>query len=320
LIALAIAFFAIRARRTPQESQSGYQWILQTDVVDLPSRVLHASVVSVKQIIIASFILSLTGCGGGGGGGSDSATTSTPNPSPSTPPPVISYEISQPLVDNSRDQSLLVLLMGNSHARSVRSILQTLIGVGQPNKNVIVQNAPSGGFLAERVGDGVSEQSLESRAWTHVVLQAQKYSSSGTVDYPTTAAGYWIRGSKSVGATAILFPEHPRRGNTAEGQTVYNLHYGIAQNENACVAPVGPVWDEALFRDPNLVLHAKDGNHASATGNFLTALVLYQIITGQLADAIPDITETGIDSDTQQLLRDTVTSVLFLYRPCNYEH
>ena len=270
-----------------------------------------------KQIIVASILLSLTACGGGGG--SDSAATDEQNPPPSTPSPIVSYGISQPLVDNSRDQSLIVLLMGNSHARGVQSILQTLIGVGQPNKNVIVQNAPGGGFLADRVGDGVSEQSLESTAWTHVVLQAQKYSSSGTVDYPTTAAKYWIRGSKSVAATAILFPEHPRRGNTTEGQTVYNLHYGIAQNENACVAPVGPVWDEALLRYPNLVLHAKDGNHASATGNFLTALVLYQIITGQLADTIPDITEAGIDSDIQQLLRDTVTSVLFLYRPCNYE-
>ena len=269
-----------------------------------------------KQIIIASLILSLTGCGGGGGGGGGD---SKPNPSPSTASPAISYEISQPLVDNSGDQSLAVLLMGNSHAGGVKSILQTLIAIGQPNKNVIVQNASGRGFLAERVGDGVSEQSLESRAWTHVILQAQKYSSSGAVDYPTTAAEYWIRGSKSVGATAILFPEHPRRGNTTEGQTVYNLHYGIAQNENACVAPVGPVWDEALLRDPNLVLHAEDGNHASATGNFLTALVLYQIITGQLADAIPDITETGIDLDTQQLLRGTVTSVLYLYRPCNYE-
>jgi hypothetical protein len=272
------------------------------------------SVVAMKRIIFASLLLSLTGCGGGGSGGSDSATRESSS-SPSTPSPIISYEVSQPLVNNSGEQSLVVLLMGNSHARGVRSILQTLIGAGQPNKNVTVQNAPGGGFLAERVGDGVSEQSLESRVWTHVVLQAQKYSSSGSVDYPTTAAQHWIRGSKSLGATAILFPEHPRRGNTTEGQTVYNLHYGIAQNENACVAPVGPVWDEALLRAPNLVLHAEDGNHASVTGNFLTALVLYQIITGQLADAIPDITETGIDSGTQKLLRDTVTSVLFLYRP-----
>jgi hypothetical protein len=290
--------------------------ILLTDVFDLPSRVLHAGVVLVKLIITVSFTLVIMGCGGGGGGG---ASAGAPNPPPAVSSPTISYETSQPLLDNSADQSLLVLLMGNSHARGVQSILQRLISIGQPNRTVQVQNAPGGGFLAERVGDGVSEQMLESRAWTHVVLQAQKYSSSGTVDYPTTAAGYWIRGSKSVGATAILFPEHPRRGNNTEGQTVYDLHYGIAQNENACVAPVGPVWDEALARDPNLVLHAEDGNHASAAGNFLTALVFYQIITGQMADTLPTISATGIDAGTQQLLGDTVTSVLFLYRPCNYE-
>ena len=38
-----------------------------------------------------------------------------------------------------------------------------------------------------------------------------------------------------------------------------------------------------------------------------------------MADTIPYIAETGIDAGTQQLLSDTVTSILFLYRPCNYE-
>lgn len=209
--------------------------------------------------------------------------------------------------------------MGNSHARGLRSILQTVLQLGQPNKTSAVQVAPGSAFLDERVGDGGSEQSLENKAWSHVILQAQKYSSSRTVDYTTTAAEYWIRGSKEQGATPILFPEHPQEGNTWEGSYLYDLHSAIAQREPACVAPVGLVWDEVLQRDPSLVLHQEDGNHASRVGLYLSALVFYQVITGQPADTIPELTGIGVDSTTQQLLKETTTYMLLNFPPCNYE-
>ncbi len=60
-------------------------------------------------------------------------------------------------------------------------------GGGQTGKSVDVQVAPRFGFLADRVNDGVSEQKLESDQWTHVILQAEKYSSTRSNSYPTTA-------------------------------------------------------------------------------------------------------------------------------------
>jgi hypothetical protein len=209
--------------------------------------------------------------------------------------------------------------MGNSHASGLRPILERLLVLGQPDKRVDVQVAPRSAFLAERVNDGVSEQKLESEQWTHVILQAQKYSSSGAYTYPTAAAEYWIRGSKELGATPIMFPEHPRRGNSWEGQTLWDLHIGIAARENACVAPVGIVWDEVLFRDSHLLLHQSDGNHASETGALLTALVFYQIITGQPVQSLPGLSEFNIDSATEQSMKDSVSSLLFVYAPCAYE-
>ena len=86
----------------------------------------------------------------------------------------------------------------------------------------------SGGFLSDRVTDGVSYRDLEREPWTHVILQGQKYSTTGSYSYRTDAAEYWIRGSKKQGATPIMFPEHPRQGNTWEGQTLWDLHKGIA--------------------------------------------------------------------------------------------
>ena len=118
---------------------------------------------------------------------------------------------------------------------------------------------------------------------------------------------------------SIMFPEHPRRGNSWEGQTLWELHSGIAARENTCVAPVGLVWDEVIFRDPSLILHLADGNHADGTGLLLTALVFYQIITGQPVESLPELSEFGVDAATEQMMKESVSSLLFTYVPCRFE-
>jgi hypothetical protein len=268
-----------------------------------------------KKLLMFAGAVLFVGCGGGGGSDSGGAVIA-PTGSPAD---MGRYETSHPLADNSNSSAYNVLLMGNSHAAGLRPILDRLLVLGQPDKSVNVQLAPRSTFLAERVNDGVSEQKLESEQWTHVILQAQKYSSTGANTYPTAAAEYWIRGSKELGATPIMFPEHPRRGNRSEGQTLWDLHIGIAARENTCVAPVGLVWDEVLFRDTFLLLHQPDGNHASETGALLTALVFYQIITGQPVESLPELSEFGIDSATEQIMKESVSSLLFTYTSCAYE-
>jgi hypothetical protein len=209
--------------------------------------------------------------------------------------------------------------MGNSHASGLYSVLVDLLALGQPDKTINMQLSSSGDFLDERVNDGFSHHDLESEAWTHVILQGQKYSTTGSFSYPTDAAEFWIRGSKQQGATPIMFPEHPREGNTWEAQTLWELHKGIADRENTCVAPVGLVWDEVVSRAPSLELHQPDGNHASADGLLLSALVFYPIITGQPVESLPELSGFGIDAATEQIMKESVSSMLYLYQACNYE-
>ena len=274
-----------------------------------------------KKLLLLGCALYLAACDGGG----DTLTTDTtdttdaPTETNSCATSIgssLTYSRSEPLVDNSDASAYKVLLMGNSHAAGLKPTLERLLILGQPDKPVDMRLAPTWGFLDERVNDGESEQMLECELWTHVILQGQKYSTTNSTVYPTTAAEYWIRGSKELGATPIMFPEHPRKDNTWEGQTLWELHTGIAARENTCVAPVGLVWDEVIFRDPDLVLHQPDGNHASAAGSLLTALVFYQIITGQSVESLPDLAAFDIDSATEQIMKDSVSSLLFIYPPC----
>lgn len=259
--------------------------------------------------------VSLASCGGGRE--PDSGPQSTGDTA--GPGLLNRYVESYPLVDNSDASAYKVLLMGNSHASALAPVLAQLLTLGQPGKTTDLQLSSSPGFLDERVSDGVSAQLLESEQWTHVILQGQKYSTTQTQTYPTDAAEYWIRGSKQQGATPILFPEHPREGNNWEGQTLWDLHKGIADRENACVAPVGLVWDEVVSIAPSLVLHQPDGNHASAAGVLLTALVFYPIITGQAVESLPELSTFGIDATTEQIMKESVSSLLYVYQACNYE-
>ncbi len=195
-----------------------------------------------------------------------------------------------------------ILFIGNSHTRAndLPGTVATLVEADSSGVPVVYEVAPGYQFLDERLDDAASNDLLESRAWTYVVLQAQRYSSSGTVDYSTTEAEEWVRRVRSVGAVPILFPEWPRRG-IDESTRIFDLHVSIAAAEAACVPPIPQAFDLA----PGSVtpLHATDGNHASPTGSLLAALVLTHTMTGQPLDHMPDLTSIDVDPLTQHDLR-----------------
>jgi hypothetical protein len=205
-----------------------------------------------------------------------------------------------------------LLFIGNSHSRvnGLPELVATLIRTGLPGKTANAFAAPGFGFLSDRLGDGVTQQMLNSRAWTHVILQAQKYSTTGLYSYPTDAAETWIRLVKQQNALPILFPEWRRKWNTEEGVRIHNLHLGISSRESACVAPIGLAWEESIARYPDLDLHASDRNHSNLKGALLTAYVFYELFTGQLANDLPYIPEIDVSADIQQKLKDVASFVV----------
>ena len=266
-----------------------------------------------RRLLLVFAAVSVCSCQGGG---REPVVDSPPTVDTTAASSLAGSSESFPLVDNSDASAYKVLVMGNSHASGLYPVLTELLMLGQPAKAVDVQLSSKHGFLADRIDDGVTEQDLEREPWTHVVLQGQKYSTTGANNYPTGAAEHWVRVSKRQGATPIMFPEHPQQGNAWEGQSLWDLHTGIAFRENACVAPVGLVWDEVIFRDPSVPLYLPDGNHASATGLLLTALVFYPIITGQSVETLPELSAFGIDAATEQIMKESVTFLLQVYTPC----
>ncbi|MCS4307165.1 hypothetical protein M2404_001492 [Rheinheimera pacifica] len=257
----------------------------------------------------------LTACGSGGNTTNEQGGVVTPPPVVISPPPVNEM---LPIPDNRYADQYQILLVGNSHVRSnnLSSVLSALLEQGT-GKTTITTIAPGGAYLDERLSDGVTLAALQSHNWSHVIWQAQKYSTTGQYSYSTAASEYWVGLTKQLAATPIMFPEHPRRGNAEEGMRVYLLHLGIAEREASCVAPVGPAWDNAIAMLPQTSFHS-DGNHASLAGTLLTALVFYEIISGESADELPYMPEIALAEQLQAQLRQVASATLQQYSGCTY--
>ena len=79
-------------------------------------------------------------------------------------------------------------------------------------------------------------------------------------------------------------PEKKKPENQAEMNRRYRK---IACDQEALLAPIGEVWEKvisALKGVSGSDLYYRDGEHASAVGDFLTAMVLVKVITGKLPD------------------------------------
>ena len=244
-----------------------------------------------RAVVIALF---LSACGGGGG---------TPSTSADPPPPAPQAQVA-------------LLFMGNSHtsANALPQMVAALVRAASPGKTVEAVEAPTWMFLNERAQHAPSLALLRSRAWRFVVLQAQEYSSSGLFEYPIDGAVALVRESRAVGAVPIMFPEWPRRG-IDETQRIYDLHLSIARAAPACVPPIPQAWDMSIARNPDIVLHAADGNHSAPAGAFLAALVIATTMTGVAPDTLPALDGFGVDAPAQARLRRIAAETVLVYPP-----
>lgn len=249
---------------------------------------------------------------------SESSTSSPSLPVAQIPSYDFSNSTNLPIPNNVNSQEYKVLLYGNSHIAGLSKIIKTFVETAIPNKTIQLENASSQLYLEERLYDGTSLNVLKSNNWTHVIFQAQKYSQSGQVKYPTYGTKKWLQLAKEQNATTVLFPEHPQRGNLDEGIMVHRIHTGIARQESSCVAPIGLAWDKVLEFKPELKLHHADGNHASEIGRFLTALVFYQVITGNSADLVPYIDSFDINPEVQGFLGQMASQIITENPACDY--
>jgi hypothetical protein len=212
-----------------------------------------------------------------------------------------------------------VLMMGNSHTHfsDLPLRLEAMLSAANPGKTVAVVAAPASLFLDEHLKHQPTLALLKNQKWNYVILQAQKYSSSGAFSYSIAEAISLVGLARQANALPVLYPEWPRKG-IVETDRIFSQHVSIAQQASACIAPIGQAWDMALQRHPDLPLYAMDGNHSVAAGAQLTALILYATLSGKLPSTLPDIHVSDVSSAIQRQLRQVADDTVMALSPYTY--
>ena len=264
-----------------------------------------------KYLFIFTLINVLSACEGS----SNSAKQIT-EPLESTEPPVYSTD-NIAIPKNTDKTAYNILIIGNSHVSGIEQQLRAIFATAVSDKIVEIHTR-GGQFLDTIVDDENIIELIENKEWTHIILQGQKYSQSQSVLYPIDSTVTWIKRAKAIGATPVLFPEHPQVGRPNEAEYIHGIHLNIAKEQASCVAPVGLAWNQALLISPDLNVYKPDGNHASELGTLLTSLVLYEVISGEPADLLPYIEHLPADATTLALFGQVSSQAIADNLPCNY--
>lgn len=175
------------------------------------------------------------------------------------------------------EDELSILFIGNSHSAPIPKRLTEIYQRQQPGAKVRIKAVRKGGFLVDHARSESTLQMMRSGDWDWIVLQAQKYSTTGRYTYPTTGAIELSEVAAEVGAKVIMYPEWSRRDVPEEYARIRAIHDSIAEETGADVAPIGEAWEKAISENTD-GLYARDGNHATAKGSYLNAAVFYSLI------------------------------------------
>lgn len=193
-----------------------------------------------------------------------------------------------------------ILFIGNSHTASLNmpKTVQKMLNKRQSKQKVFCESRIDR-FLSDHLARKTTVELIEQGEWDVIVLQGQKYSTSGKYSYPIDAALELTKLANKHGAKVIMFPEWGQKENIDEAKRVHALHESIVKKSGASIAPIGLVWDAAIEQFPDWDFHAPDGNHCNALGAFLTALVFDQILSNQFPDLNKADKNREFSADTQ---------------------
>lgn len=248
-----------------------------------------------RTILSAALSILLMACGGGGGAGVQETVAATPPPAPVT----------------GAAADISMLFMGNSHTsiNNVPSLVAAMVRAGKPGKAVSATEAAIWIYLEERANDANSRALLQSQRWTYIVLQAQNYSLSGQVFYPTADEERLVCLSRQTGALPILLAEWPLAG-IAETQIILDKYVSIATKEPACVSPNPQAFHLSRARFPAITLHDADDIHSVHAGTLLASPIFYATMTGASPLELPIIGGINEDADAQAKLRGVVNETV----------
>ena len=229
----------------------------------------------------------------------------------SSPPAAVWSGGTAPDPETVRTADYSILFVGNSHTamHDVPGVVAGMIRFRHPEK-IVVTHTLGCAFLADAAAVPEYRTEIADRPWKHVVLQAQKISTSGKYRYSQAEGIDLAKAGKARGADVVFFSEWGLRGKDGDGATQESIYREMADAAGVRVACVGRAWDAALADQPDLPLYSSDGNHQSQLGAFLTAAVLFGELTGESPTLLADYPYPDTNAATRKALTDAAAKAV----------
>lgn len=188
-----------------------------------------------------------------------------------------------------------VLFVGNSY--TYYSDLPAIVAAmgEQANTPLEVQMiALPGATLEDHVAKGEVSAVLAAADWDFVVLQEQSLRPLLDRERMFAAVRTLDAEIDKRGALTVLYLTWARRDHPEMQQQLDQAYQTIATEVGALVAPVGPVWQAARTKDPELPIFDTDGSHPSVAGTYLAACVFYVALAQPEEQTCPVLPVEGL--------------------------
>ncbi len=181
-----------------------------------------------------------------------------------------------------------ILFIGNSHTymNDMPELVREMIESATGEKCDVVMLAYSSRSLKWHMGEEYFSErfNILHGKYDYCVIQEQAHPMTDESD-TTTYTARIIELCKKAGTVTVIFETWAEKAKP-ENQIEMNRRYqNLAKEQGALLAPIGEIWSAVLTElqdECGEDLYFRDGEHASAIGDYLVAMVLTKVITGKL--------------------------------------
>jgi hypothetical protein len=191
-----------------------------------------------------------------------------------------------------------VLFVGNS-LTSVNDLPGMVLALAQSAGDTIAVRSLTldNHALVDFITEGRVQPMISQGGWEYVVLQQGPSTVPICRDTLVLAVKAIDQMARQVGAHSIVLMPWPTSARQFDFGKVHESAQMAAATVSGRFAPAGDAWQSILQSDPSLALYGPDGYHPSVYGTYLTALVIYEQVTGHDARQLtPDVGLVGIGS------------------------
>jgi hypothetical protein len=211
-----------------------------------------------------------------------------------------------------------ILFIGNSltYVNSLPAIIAAMFH-SQRLPVFVDQYAVGSASLGQHATDAAAARKISSRRWNYVVLQDQSVLPSINPDETLKASRQLCAQFDKTGATPVYYLTwgyrlHNQPGMDQEMQLNLDRAYGrAAQATHGLIAPVGPAWQAALAKNPQLPLYGEDGIHPAPEGSYLAACVFYAVLARRTPIGLPGTISVMVNGQPQRLVNVADTRARF---------